>query len=178
MKKSLGLLILWAVLLTGCGKQNPSPQTDRAEKKRMEETEEPVRETAVAQEVQDETEDTDVKEQTLTVTVGGREFTAAVEHNETTKTFLAMLPLTLNMNDFNGNEKVISLAESIRKEDSSCPGTINSGDIMCYGSDQLVIFYDTFSTVYSYVKIGHIDDAAGYEAALGSGSVEVTFSLK
>lgn len=128
--------------------------------------------------VTQESEETDVTDQTLTLTIEGQEFTAAVENNETTKAFLSMLPLTLNMNDFNGNEKVISLPESIRKEDSSCPGTIHSGDIMCYGSDQLVIFYDTFSTVYSYVKIGHIDDVEGYEAALGSGSVEVTFSLK
>lgn len=196
MKKSIGLLILCAMILNGCGQQNTAPQEDTAEEKMMEETgitsdadeglsgketletEEPVRETAGTQEDAGVMEDTNMKEQTLTLTVGGQEFTAAVEDNETTKTFLAMLPLSLTMNDFNGNEKVISLPESIRKEDSSCPGTIYSGDIMCYGSNQLVIFYDTFSTVYRYVKIGHIEDVEGYEAALGSGSAEVAFSLK
>lgn len=178
MKKRIGLLFLCAMVLTGCGQQNTSPQKDMGEERMMEETEDPVRETEDIQEAVGVMEDTDVKEQKLMLTIGGEEFTASVEENETTKAFLAMLPLSLTMNDFNGNEKVNSLPESVRKEDACCPGTIYSGDIMCYGSNQLVIFYDTFTTVYSYVKIGHIEDVEGYEAALGSGSVEVTFSLK
>lgn len=169
MKKYIGLLSLCIIVLAGCGQQEVSGRQAAEEENIVEETD---------QEMTAGREDAGVKEENLVITVGGQEFTAEVEDNETTKTFLSMLPLTLNMNDFNGNEKVISLYESIRKEDPSCPGTIYLGDIMCYGSDQLVLFYDTFSTVYNYVKIGHVDDTEEYAEALGTGSVEVTFSLK
>ena len=55
--------------------------------------------------------------------------------------------------------------------------TINEGDLMLYGSNTVVLFYKTFKTSYSYVKLGHISDTAGLAKALGSGSVRVTFSV-
>lgn len=86
--------------------------------------------------------------------------------------------MTLTMDDVNGNEKCIFLLTNIRNDKSRNPGTIRSGDIMCYSTNCLVLFYETFSTAYSYVAIGHIDDVEGYENALSSGSVQVTFKLQ
>lgn len=48
---------------------------------------------------------------------------------------------------------------------------------MPYGPSTLVLF-KSFSTTYSYSKIGRIDDRAGLEAALGPGSVAVTFDVR
>ncbi len=55
------------------------------------------------------------------------------------------------------------------------PSGIKTGDIMLYGNSCLVLFYESFSTSYGYTSIGHIDDPAGLAAALGSGSVQMTF---
>ena len=61
--------------------------------------------------------------------------------------------------------------------ESSYPGTINEGDLMLYGDNCLVLFYKTFNTSYSYVKLGHIDNTVGFTKAIGSDSVKVTFSV-
>lgn len=45
---------------------------------------------------------------TITVTVNGRDFTATLEDNETARAFYEMLPLTLEMDELNGNEKLLS----------------------------------------------------------------------
>ena len=54
---------------------------------------------------------------------------------------------------------------------------INAGDLMLYGSNCLVIFYESFSTSYSYTKIGHIDNPEGLAETLGSGNIKVTFEV-
>ena len=51
---------------------------------------------------------------------------------------------------------------------------IHTGDIMLYGSNCIVLFYEDFSTSYSYTPIAHIEDTNGLKSALGSGDVTVT----
>ncbi|MNR24961.1 hypothetical protein D3C85_1420780 [compost metagenome] len=88
-----------------------------------------------------------------------------------------MLPLTIHMTELNGNEKYYDLPKSI-STNASNPGTINNGDLMLYGSKILVLFYKTFSTSYSYTKLGKVDDVIGLTSALGSGNTTVTFELE
>lgn len=110
----------------------------------------------------------------ITITVNGRAFSATLYDNETARAFKERLPLTLDMSELNGNEKYYYLPESL-PTNSSRPSVINAGDIMLYGGDCLVIFYESFSTSYSYTPIGKIEDPDGLAAALGSGSVRVAF---
>ncbi len=105
---------------------------------------------------------------------GLQTFTATLLDNNSAKAFKEMLPLTINMVELNNNEKYYDLPNSL-PTNSSNPGTIKNGDLMLYGSKTLVLFYKTFSTSYSYTKLGSVDDVTGLTATLGSGNVSVTF---
>jgi len=85
--------------------------------------------------------------------------------------------MTVNMVELNRNEKYVDLSRDLPTNASS-PGTIQTGNLMLYGSNTLVLFYKTFSTSYSYTKLGRIDDATGLADAIGSGNVTVTFELE
>jgi len=110
----------------------------------------------------------------ITVKVGGNSFSARLYDNETAKAFSDMLPLTLEMNELHGNEKYYNLNTSL-PTDSLDIGTIKSGDIMLYGDNCIVLFYDSFPTEYSYTKIGYIEDSTDLADLVGSGNVTVTF---
>jgi hypothetical protein len=114
---------------------------------------------------------------TMNITVGDTTFTATLEDNDTAKAFVKQLPLTVDMSELNGNEKYNYLSNNLRADTLSSPGTINEGDLMLYGNNCLVLFYKTFNTSYSYVKLGHIDNTAGLAKAIGSGNVKVIFSV-
>ena len=113
----------------------------------------------------------------MKIKIGNSTFTATLYDNQAATAFKSLLPLTLNMVELNGNEKYVDLPRSL-PTNASNPGTIQNGDLMLYGSSTLVLFYKTFSTSYSYTKLGHIDDVTGLVAALGTGNVAVTFELE
>lgn len=112
----------------------------------------------------------------LRMTIGSVVFTATLTDNASARAFKRLLPITVNMNEMNGNEKFCTLPQSLPTAASN-PRTINSGDIMLYGSSTLVLFYKTFSTSYSYTKIGSVDNPSGLERVLGNGNVSVVFEL-
>lgn len=113
----------------------------------------------------------------LKITVGSVVFSATFQDNETARAFKKMLPMTITMSELNNNEKYYNLQSSL-PVNSSNPGTIQSGDLMLYGSQTFVLFYKSFSTSYSYTRIGKVDNAVDLVSALGSGNVTVTFELE
>lgn len=113
----------------------------------------------------------------ILIKVGSGTFTATLLDNNTAIAFQKLLPLTVNMTDLNRNEKYYDLPNGL-PVNSSNPGMIRNGDLMLYGSKTLVLFYKTFSTSYSYTRLGKVDDPQGLEAALGPGNAPVTFELK
>lgn len=113
----------------------------------------------------------------LKITIGSRTFTATLIASPTVTAFKARLPLTLNMSELNGNEKLYDFSNSL-PTNATNPRTIATGDLMLYGSRTLVLFYESFSTSYSYTRLGKIDNPAGLAAAVGRGSVSVRFELE
>jgi hypothetical protein len=112
----------------------------------------------------------------MKIKIGNSVFSATLHDNATAAAFKALLPITVSMIELNGNEKYVDLPHNLITNASN-PGTIQAGDLMLYGSSTLVLFYKSFSTSYSYTRIGHIDNIAGLVAALGTGNIAVTYEL-
>ena len=117
------------------------------------------------------------KEKTeMKISVPGAVFGASFADTGAADAFKSILPLTLGMRELNGNEKYAYLDRTLPAK-AEKPGRIEAGDIMLYGDDCVVVFYESFDTPYSYTRIGRITDTDGLKAALGKGAVSVTFSL-
>ena len=113
----------------------------------------------------------------LNITIGANTFTATLYNNPTVTAFKTRLPLTIKMTELNGNEKYFDLPDNLPAKASN-PGTIQTGDLMLYGSNTLVLFYKSFSTSYNYTRLARIDNPSGLAAALGSGNITVKFDVK
>lgn len=109
--------------------------------------------------------------------IGDSSFTATLENNEAVDALVDMMkdaPIEIQMSDYSGFEKVGSLGTSLPTSNKQT--TTQSGDIVLYNGNQIVIFYGSNS--WSYTRLGKIDDLSGWEDALGSGDVTVTLSLE
>lgn len=113
----------------------------------------------------------------MKINIGNKTFNATLYDNPTATAFKSILPMKINMSDLNGNEKYFDLPNTL-PSNVSIQETIRNGDLMLYGSSTLVLFYKTFSTSYSYTKLGRIDDVTGLVAALGARNVMITYELQ
>lgn len=121
------------------------------------------------------TEENIVKKMTLQI--GDSTFTATLENNDAVDALVDMMreaTIVIQMSDYSGFEKVGSLGTSLPTSNKQT--TTQSGDIVLYNGNQIVIFYGSNS--WSYTRLGKIDDLSGWTDALGSGDVTVTFSIK
>lgn len=164
MKRILALLCIITVLLSfaSCANTDENPRTDN--------TPSEVSEIPSKQPVSEE-DDSMLK---IKIVVGSKTFNAVLYDNESAKALLEQLPVTLDMSELNGNEKYYYLDDSL-PTDAKRPSGIKAGDIMLYGNSCLVLFYESFSTSYSYTPLGYVEEPEGLAAALGNGSVQVTF---
>ena len=148
MKKRFLIILFLLLLLVGCGKK---------EERDIKETNNPKEEERIMED-----------NNNIRITINNKEYDITLEDNETVKELKKLLPLNITMAELNGNEKYIYLDNNL-PTDSYKPKNINKGDVMLYGNNCLVIFYESFETPYSYTKIGHIDNLPD----LGKESVKV-----
>lgn len=116
-------------------------------------------------------------EMKMNVQVGASTFTATLEDNAAVDALVEMMkdgPVTIQMSDYAGFEKVGALGVSLPTSNSQT--TTQAGDIVLYQGSQIVLFYGANS--WSYTRLGKIDDLTGWAEALGGGDVSVTFSLE
>jgi hypothetical protein len=114
----------------------------------------------------------------LNIQVGSHSLTATLENNSSVAALRKMLaagPVTIDMRDFGGFEKVGGLGVRLPQNDKRM--TTQSGDLILYQGNQFVIFYAP--NTWSYTRLGKINDISERELRniLGRGNVTVTLSL-
>ncbi len=207
MKNALSLLTIavfsLSVLLAGCGNSEQAgsepessssvrvetsletvspaePETSESQPDVI--VSEPLQQPASSVESESQTTDREtmaeeISAMNMMVQVGGSTFTATLEENTAVDALVEMMeqePVTIQMSDYSGFEKVGPLGTSLPTSNQQT--TTQAGDIVLYQGNQIVMFYGSNS--WSYTRLGHIDDLTGWEEALGSGDVTVTFSLE
>lgn len=115
------------------------------------------------------------KETPVWMTVGTARFPVILEDNPTATAFAQLLPATFDMTELNGNEKLVRLPHNLPSK-PMLPGTIRTGDILLYGDNTVVVFYETFQSSYRYTRIGRISNPDGLAKALGRGNPRVSFA--
>ena len=113
-------------------------------------------------------------EMKVTVQIGNQSFSATLEKNAAAQAFYEMVQkeaVHIDMREYSGFEKVGALGKTLPAEDEQT--TTQAGDIVLYNSNQIVLFYG--SNTWSYTRLGRVDTLDGWEQALGSGDITVSF---
>ena len=110
--------------------------------------------------------------ESMTATINDKEFNIILEDNKTVKELMKMLPLEVLMNELNGNEKYYYLEKTL-PTDSKRVEKIQTGDVMLFGNNCLVIFYESFKTSYSYTRIGKVENIKDLKDTLGKDDIIV-----
>ena len=116
------------------------------------------------------------EEAMLKITVGDYELLATFEDNSSAEEFkqlLAQGPVTVEMDDYGGFEKVGDLGTTLTRNDRQI--TTEPGDVILYQGNQITIYYGT--NTWSFTRLARIDDPTDLKAKLGEGTVQITFSL-
>ena len=112
------------------------------------------------------------EENVMKININSEKYIINVENEALMEEIYNALPETFTMNELNGNEKYYYLNSTMKNANSEAVGQVQKGDVMLFGSDCLVIFYDSFETEFRYTKIGHIDNLGD----IGSSNVEVSIT--
>ena len=114
-------------------------------------------------------------EEMLQMTIGETPVEVEWEDNESVEALKELCkngPLSIRMSMYGGFEQVGDIGQSLPRNDSQT--TTQSGDIVLYSGDQLVVFYGSNS--WAYTRLGHVTDKSDEEMAqlLGNGDVVIT----
>lgn len=162
------LYLLLAVLgLSACG--NGSSPADSAP---------PPSQSVISEQESSQSQDnsSSQEEPMLKITVGDQDLLATFAENSSAEEFrdlLAQGPVTISMDDYGGFEKVGSLGTTLTRNDTRI--TTQPGDVILYQGNQITIYYGT--NTWNFTRLAKINDSTDLQAKLGTGTVQVTFSL-
>lgn len=94
----------------------------------------------------------------LRIVVGDRILTAALYDNPTARDFISRLPLTVDLSDYGGMEKVFTPSPRLTTNGSSSGFKPKAGDIASYAPwANVAIYYRNGTSSGSLIPIGHIE---------------------
>lgn len=124
---------------------------------------------------------TEEEENQMYLQVGDTVWTATLEDNPSVtawRELLAQGPLTVEMHDYGGFEKVGDIGTTLTRSDRQI--TTKPGDIILYQGNSVTIYYGENS--WNFTPLGHVNGVAEAELRqvlkAGGENVSVTFSLK
>ena len=139
-KRVLCLYLIVMIALTACSRKTVTKDINKEETVIGKiEGKEDLIDTEINQETREESKIS------LKLQIGDSYFTAELYDNSTTNELIDLMPMTIDMSELNGNEKYYYLSESLSTY-SEHVGSIHAGDLMLFGSDCLVLFYQDFQT--------------------------------
>jgi len=95
----------------------------------------------------------------LKITRGDKVITAILYENPTTRDFIAQLPLTVDMEDFAGKEKIFYPPKKLSATERKAVSDPKIGDINVYAPwGNIAIFYGSYSGSRDLIRIGRITE--------------------
>lgn len=112
----------------------------------------------------------------ISINTGEKVITATLRDSATTRDFVAMLPMTLTLEDYAETEKISYLPRKLSTEGAPAGSEPAVGDIAYYAPwGNLAIFYKSFRYSSGLVPLGNID--SGWEALNVPGTFKAKIEL-
>lgn len=161
---------------SGSAEQSEQPSEPQQEQESQQEPEPELQQQPAEEAVQSMGQEE--AEVMLQIQVGDTLLTAALEDNSSADALKEMLsegPLTIEVENYGGFEKLGTLPESLPRNDTQM--TAQPGDIMLYQGNSIVFFHGSNS--WSYTKLGTIEQTGDLDLkeVLGGQESTVTLSL-
>jgi hypothetical protein len=113
----------------------------------------------------------------IKVTIGEKVVTAILYNNPASLDFASLLPLELNLEDYNKTEKISDLPKKLSTKEAPAGYKPLVGDITLYAPwGNLAIFYKDFPYSNGLISLGKI--TSGIEALSVSGPLKAKFELE
>lgn len=123
-------------------------------------------------------EENNMQEKDLKMMIGDTEVQVEWENNKSVAALKELVkdkPLSIQMSMYGGFEQVGYIGTGLPRNDAQT--VTESGDIVLYSGDQIVVFYGSNS--WAYTRLGHITDkdAGQMRDLLSNGDVTITIRL-
>jgi len=113
----------------------------------------------------------------IQLSLDGTAATARVEDSPATRDFLAMLPMTLTLEDYASTEKIAYLPNRLSTQGAPDGIEPKKGDVAYYAPwGNLALFQKDFRYSSGLLRLGRIE--SGFEELLKPGSTQITVELK
>lgn len=113
----------------------------------------------------------------LKITAGEKIITGILYDNSASRDFASLLPLELDLQDYNSTEKISDLPKKLSTKDAPAGFDPSVGDITYYAPwGNLAVFYKDFSYSNGLISLGKI--TSGIEALNVSGPVKAKIELE